>query len=410
VDNITHALVGLIAGEALDAHRRTSSPGLAPGRRRNVLVAVSIIGSNSPDLDLLASGAGSHLDYMLWHRGYTHTLPGCLTLALLLYGGTEIWLRAKRLEPSGADRLLLLGAAFLSTFLHLAMDYLNSYGVHPFWPWDSRWRYGDAVFIVEPLYWAAAAPLWFRLRTRTSRILYALAMLGVLVLGAASGMMSAGICALIACATLALVRTGRLAGTAGAARISALLALGVTTACILAGRAAAREAEDLARRTFSAERLLDHVLTPAPANPLCWDLWLLTRNGERYIARHAAVGLMPAIRTGAACGPRESEAHTAPLSAVPAADTAEIHWLGQFSLPRVALMQAASGNCLAGAFMLFSRAPFLSADPPLLGDLRFDRGRERGSFEIPLPESRERAAACPRTAPWVAPRAELLGP
>jgi hypothetical protein len=68
--------------------------------------------------------------------------------------------------------------------------------------------------------------------------------------------------------------------------------------------------------------------------------------------------------------------------------------------------------------MQFSRAPFARAGiEPLLGDLRFDHGRERGSFEIglgaappivrgkpPAPTSRQ----CPRAAPWMAPRADLL--
>ena len=33
------------------------------------------------------------------------------------------------------------------TLLHLGMDFLNSYGVHPFWPIQNRWVYGDSVFI-----------------------------------------------------------------------------------------------------------------------------------------------------------------------------------------------------------------------------------------------------------------------
>src|SRR4029453_7993236 len=36
---------------------------------------------------------------------------------------------------------------------HLALDALNSYGVHPFYPADNRWYFGDAVFILEPWLW-----------------------------------------------------------------------------------------------------------------------------------------------------------------------------------------------------------------------------------------------------------------
>jgi membrane-bound metal-dependent hydrolase YbcI (DUF457 family) len=42
-----------------------------------------------------------------------------------------------------------VGVAALGLLLHLGMDYLNVYGVHPFHPFDSRWRYGDMIFIVE---------------------------------------------------------------------------------------------------------------------------------------------------------------------------------------------------------------------------------------------------------------------
>ena len=47
----------------------------------------------------------------------------------------------------------------LTSLLHIGMDFMNNYGVHPFWPVDSRWWYGDSVFIIEPLLWAACAPL-----------------------------------------------------------------------------------------------------------------------------------------------------------------------------------------------------------------------------------------------------------
>lgn len=75
-------------------------------------------------------------------------------------------------------------------------------------------------------------------------------------------------------------------------------------------------------------------------------------------------------------------------------------------------------NCNAAAFMRFARAPFV-ADPgptPILGDIRFDRGKERGSFEVPLADKgsvpgetdADAAADCRRAAPWTAPRADLL--
>lgn len=268
MDNVTRTLVGLIIGESAAAQTGPRERGLPMQTRRTVLMTVALLGSNSPDLDLLVSFRGSsagNLGYMLWHRG---------------------------------------------------------------------WHYGDRVFIVEPLYWVAAAPLWWGLRRAASRLLFALAVVGAVVMG----------------------------------RLSVVLALAVTCAFALAGREAAQRAEGLAQADFPGDRLLDHVLTPQPANPLCWDLLLLETSGDRYVARHAVLSLGPAASS---------------LSSNPAA-----------------------------------RDESIEDQRAVLGDLRFDRGRERGSFEVPLRGAQNLDSAvhagdsrtCRRAAPWVAPRADLTAP
>jgi inner membrane protein len=420
VDNVTHTLVGLIIGESAATHALPRAQGLPLQTRRTALMAVALIGSNSPDLDLLVSlrsSSAGNLDYMLWHRGYTHTLLGCAALALLLYAATDLVLRIRRLAPSREDRLLLLGTALLATALHLAMDYLNSYGVHPFWPMDNHWRYGDRVFIVEPLYWVAAAPLWWGLRRAASRLLFALAVLGVVVLGLATDMMSGLSCCALAVGFLLLAAGGSKLSARSAARMSVILGLAVTCAFAWAGREAAQRAEGLARANFPDDRLLDHVLTPQPANPLCWDLWLLETSGDRYVARHAALSLGPAFLPAPGCALAKPVPHTAPRVAVAARDTPAVQWLGETFVPGSVLEGVVAANCAAAAFMLFARAPFIAVDAQggVLGDLRFDRGRERGSFEVPLSAHRVsdvggESPTCGRAAPWVAPRADLLGP
>jgi inner membrane protein len=249
MDNVTHTMIGFIAGEAVFDHsqrpaREDGAPAGLPARaRRTALVAVGIAGSNLPDLDLLWSfrgGSENHLAYMLRHRGYTHTILGCAALALLLYACAEMWLRARRLRPSALDRALLLGTATVTTALHLAMDYLNSYGIHPFWPADNRWFYGDSVFIVEPLYWVAAAPLVWRLKSRLTRGAYLLAMLAVLAAGAVSRLLTPASFALLALGTAALWLAGSRMSPAAASRLSVGLALAVTAAFVTAGQFAAR--------------------------------------------------------------------------------------------------------------------------------------------------------------------------
>jgi inner membrane protein len=408
VDNVTHTLIGLIAGESVAAETRPSAQGLAAPARRALLVGVAVIGSNTPDLDLLVSfsgGPSGNLDYMLRHRGYTHTVLGCLALALILYGCAEAWLRYRRLEPSRRDRGLLLAVAIFATGLHLVMDYLNSYGVHPFWPVENRWSYGDSVFIVEPLYWVAAAPLLCSLRSRFARLVFALALVAIVAVGALGRLLTPASCILLAASALTLVFLGSRVSLRSAARVGAALWLGVTLTFILAGRSAASRAEALARDVFPHDRILDRVLAPLPANPLCWDLLLLEAHGDRYVARHAMLTLAPDAVGARECPILGAEEHTAPLGPVGAADTEGVRWLGEFEIVQQALAERVAASCDAQAFMLFARAPFLAET--VLGDLRFDRGRERGSFEVPL-AAMKKVQSCGRAAPWSAPRADLL--
>ncbi len=120
------------------------------------------VASNLPDVDLLyTSFAGGPLAYVLQHRGYTHTLVGALLGAVLLWLIDLLWLHYRQLRASVAERAWLAAACIGGVLLHLAMDYTNNYGVHPFWPFYDGWVYGDSVFILEPLLWLAAVPLIF---------------------------------------------------------------------------------------------------------------------------------------------------------------------------------------------------------------------------------------------------------
>ncbi len=409
-------MIGLIAGEAVVNHSQPSAAGLPAPVRRTLLVTVAAVGSNSPDLDLLFTFSGAennHLRYALWHRGYTHTLIGCLALALLLYSAAEAWIYYKGLRPSRRDRALLLGTAVFTTALHLIMDYLNSYGVHPFWPMENRWTYGDSVFIVEPLYWAAAAPLFFLLRSLAARLLFAAALIAAVALGAASGLVSATLCAVLSLSIVLLLAIGARVSARTASRVSVAACLGVTLGFVLAGQFAAHRVEALARSTFATDRMLDHVITPLPVNPFCWDVLLLETRGERYLVRHAILAIAPRVINAAQCPSLATEQHTATLAAVSAADSGAVHWLGEFSMSRTELMTLVAENCNAAAFMRFARVPFV-ADPgptPIMGDLRFDRGKERAGFEVPLASKGSSPGAgtdCGRAAPWMAPRADLL--
>src|SRR3569833_1459633 len=164
MDNLTHSLIGVVAGEAVARLTPASKGGLAAETRRAMLGTLATVGGNLPDIDLVLTYRGfvrDKLGYLLEHRGYTHTVLGCLVLATLLYVSVEGWARLRRLSLTRYDHLTLAAVAVGATLLHLGMAELNSYCVHPLWPFYNGWIYCDSVFIVEPLYWLAAAPLFF---------------------------------------------------------------------------------------------------------------------------------------------------------------------------------------------------------------------------------------------------------
>jgi inner membrane protein len=51
--------------------------------------------------------------------------------------------------PVHLQGLLLL--AYIGTWLHVFMDWLNSYGVRLLKPFSDRWFYGDALYIIDPI-------------------------------------------------------------------------------------------------------------------------------------------------------------------------------------------------------------------------------------------------------------------
>jgi inner membrane protein len=412
MDNLTHTLIGLIVGESIARSTPASKQGLTSDVRRGLFVALAAIGGNLPDLDLLYSYRGfsnDKLAYLLQHRGYTHTVVGCVVLALLLYVGAEWWVRWRRHTLTRQDRLALAGMALFATLLHLAMDALNSYGVHPFWPLQNRWFYGDSVFIVEPLYWAATAPLFFVVRSTAARAVIGLALLAALVLSAFTHLVPPAWCVGFALLTGALLAVGARTPARTAALTSAAVTVSVTAIFIVAGQFAVRRIDSIANSDFPTDRSIDHVLTPMPMNPLCWDVLLLETHGDRYAIRHGVLSAAPEVMSATKCPTTLlGQQTTAPMTKVAAPDSAGIHWLGEFAMSKAQLVTLVATYCDAAALMQFARAPFATRFERrwVIGDLRFDREPQLGLAEIELRSPS--TGRCPETVPWIPPRADLL--
>jgi len=160
MDNVTHSLAGLLLAESAVLLRARRTKTQLPARVGAAAALASAVAANLPDADLFYTGAGGNrLAYMLQHRGYTHTVIGVLVGAVLVWGAALLVLRFRsRQWPERTTARWLFALLALSTFSHLVLDWTNSYGVHPFWPLDDRWYYGDAVFIVEPWLWVVSVP------------------------------------------------------------------------------------------------------------------------------------------------------------------------------------------------------------------------------------------------------------
>ena len=39
----------------------------------------------------------------------------------------------------------------MAGYSHLLLDFTNSYGIRPLWPWWPKWYAWDIVFIIEPV-------------------------------------------------------------------------------------------------------------------------------------------------------------------------------------------------------------------------------------------------------------------
>jgi inner membrane protein len=407
LDNVTHTLIGALLGES--AARSTPAP--ASDRendvRRTMFLSVMVVGSNLPDLDVLYSfGSGDKLAYLLEHRGHTHTVVGALFAAAAMLVVCALALRMKRISLSRRDRTVLVALALLAPLLHIAMDSLNTYGVHPWWPIDNRWYYGDAVFIVEPLFWASAASLAFLLRSYVGRGFVVLTLVAALYLALTTGLVAPGSIALFCIVAIAMMALGRYAEPKLALGVAIGLCVSITAMFAIAGRQAASRIDAYAATHLHAWTTLDRVLTPLPMNPLCWEAILVQSAGDRYALRRALVSLVstPWLRcpdTGLDRGT------TAPLVPVAVPAMPGLRWYGEIVGSRDALRMLDVTSCRAAAFLRFARAPWSSerAGEGLIGDLRYDREPELGFAELEL----HRTSRCPRyVPPWIPPRSDLL--
>lgn len=408
MDNLTHTLLGALVGETAARYVPTARSVLGEDTRRSLYVTLTIAGSNLPDLDILYAGiSGDKLGYLLHHRGHTHTVIGALMLGLLLYALALAWLRWRSIRHEQQDRWWLAAVALFAPLLHIAMDATNEYGVHPFWPFDNAWYYGDSIFIIEPLFWAAAAPLVFLFRTAIPRVFAGLALVAGVGLAFGSGLVPPVLATALTLLALGMLLIGwrcsaRVAAIAGVVASCGILLLFTTTGQIARSRAEAQFTAQYPRATA-----LDFVLAPLPVNPLCWEVIAMQVDGDEYALRQAMLSLAPGWMPARDC-PAMLAPTTVQLSDIDASDSAAFEWMNEATMSRAEAAMLLRDNCEARALGGFVRALWFreSSRGWLIGDLRYDREPGLGFAEM---EVSAEPQACPRfVPPWELPRADLL--
>jgi inner membrane protein len=144
MDPVAHTLFGATLAQTRLKH-------LTP-----LAAATLMIGANLPDVDVVVSVFGSDVS-LLHRRGWTHgvvamvVLPVVLAAVMVFY---DRWFRRRRdptKEPVDPRGVLILSC--LGVWSHPVLDWLNTYGVRLLMPFDGRWFYGDALFIIDPWMW-----------------------------------------------------------------------------------------------------------------------------------------------------------------------------------------------------------------------------------------------------------------
>lgn len=277
-----------------------------------------------PDSDFLMKllPSTTDLDYLVHHRGYTHTF-----LVAPIMGWIAAWISKKITKTPTLSRDLyffgVLGALF-----HVGADFMNSYGVHPFSPISNRWVYGDAVFIVEPLLWFILIPFIAGNATRLwSKLIWWGLGFGMLLLVWNHSTVDRRTALVLTaffgiCVALFKITTSE--------RKKAILVTALFSFMIISFFAAGSLARSKVKEAWTDQNTSEHWLdtssSPLPGNPFCWSTWITTKTETQFIYRSASVGLWPSLMPVEECGRTFDPNGTAALEPISFQNSNSVQW------------------------------------------------------------------------------------
>ena len=262
------------------AHSLTGGALAAAGLKRVTPLATAalLIGANAPDIDALTYFGGDYAS-LAHRRGWTHGVLALVVWPFVVAGALLAFDRVRRryrpgLTPARAGPLLAVST--IAVLTHPTLDWLNNYGMRWLMPFDGRWFYGDALFIIDPWVWLALGGVLFlahseRAAAKAAWALFALAA-SILVfvtddVPVVSRVVWAVGVALFAGARLAGVTARSRPATIERAAASALaLVASYMILCVLANIPARAEVRAILASTGVAD-VGDVMIGPVPANP-----------------------------------------------------------------------------------------------------------------------------------------------
>ena len=402
MDNITHSLIGASIGELATKQ----SP-----KNRAWYWFASILASSAPDIDVVAPLflGEAKITGLLHHRGHTHTYLVSFLLALLCYAIVLGVAKLRGHHFHKAERRTILLLTALGVIFHIIADSWNSYGVHPYWPIDSHWYYGDFVFIIEPWIWIFLAPaLALSVRNRVVQGTFVAIILFLLLLAWQVSFVhwltkvSLILGSLVVPFLLNRMKEGR--------RIFVALTLvGAILGTLWLAKSSIKKTIN---NLDSNLKIFDAATNPYPGNPFCWNAFISSTDQDAYSVRIGTIALMPNFIDLSWCPRPRHSSTTAPLVPVTSSSSPYVKWWGEYRGDLKDLQKLQQKSCAARAVLKFMRMPYWIEQGNgqwILGDLRFDRDEKIGftEFEIDLNQEDK----CPPAIPsWVEPLAPLLAP
>jgi inner membrane protein len=367
MDNLTHSLVGAAIAEA------------GPRDRIALAAPTLILAANVPDVDVISYLIADEFAALAWRRGITHGIPALVLWPFVVAAvmlGWDRWVRRRRdpaAQPARFAPLLLL--ATIGALTHPALDWLNTYGMRWWLPFDGSWSYGDSVFIIDPWLWLGLGGVVFLARSRTRRaviawsVVAAIASLLVLAVGmvppAAKAVWVAGVVAFAAVRWRRPIDPAAPQGDARRRRRFARVALAGATAYVVAMIGAAALAERGARTEAVALGLepVDVMAGPRPAQLAAREV--VVRTPESYRFGSWRWDRSPRL---------ELDDDVVPLRSGPEE-----------------ILERATTDPRAQHFLTWSRYPYVHAHRAgdgwsvWIGDARY-RGRGLGGLEVRVPD------------------------